>query len=324
MMVAMPPFSAIGWAAPVGILLARLLQGFSAGGEMGGATAFMMEHAIGRAGFFASFQFTSQAVSSISGAGVAWLVSASLAPADLAHWGFRIPFAIGLLIGPVGLYLRRHVDETPVFRRTVQRKAPAWDMLFESPFEVLLAAGLVAAGTAATYIAIYLPTYAQRELHIAISDSYAASILGSVVALIVTPIVGGLSDRTGRFKPMGAFCVLLAVISIPAFVLLSAHPDMGMLLAITVLIGFLRAAYTAPMAALMAELFPAALRAVGMSAGYSLGVMAFGGLAPFACDWLIAESGDRTAPGWYLLGCSLISVGSIAAIAAWVKLHGDD
>jgi MHS family proline/betaine transporter-like MFS transporter len=323
LMAAMPPYSAIGPLAPAGILIARLLQGFSAGGEFGGATAFMMEHAPGRRGFFASFQFISQAVATVAGASTALLVNELLTPADMASWGFRVPFAVGLLIGPVGLYLRRHVDETPVFLHSTHSAAPALQALRHAPGRVLLGAGLIAGGTAATYIAIYLPTYAQHELHMPVGDSFLAPILGAIVALVVTPVVAAASDRLGRVRPMILFAILLAASSIPAFMVVNASPRLGTLVAMTLLIGVLRAAYSAPMPALLAELFPPSMRAVGMSAAYSGGVVVFGGLAPLICTWLIGATGDRTAPGWYLAACACISHAAVLAIGGRVQLYTD-
>ena len=323
LMAVMPPYSAIGPLAPIGILIARLMQGFSAGGEFGGATAFMMEHAPGRRGFFASFQFTSQAVATLAGATTALLVNELLTPAHMASWGFRLPFAIGLLIGPVGLYLRRHVDETPVFLAATQSIAPALDALYDAPGRVLLGAGLIAGGTAATYIAIYLPTYAQHELHMTVGNSFLATILGAIVSMIVTPVIASASDRLGRVGPMILFCILLAASSIPAFIVVSAAPTLGTLIAMTLLIGVLRAGYSAPMPALLAELFPPAMRAVGMSAAYSGGVVIFGSLAPFLSTWLITVTGNRTAPGWYVSACACISLAAVLTIALRVKLHTD-
>jgi MHS family proline/betaine transporter-like MFS transporter len=323
LMAAMPPYAVIGPLAPAGILIARLMQGFSAGGEFGGATAFMMEHAPGRRGFYASFQFISQAVSTIAGATMALLVNELLTPADMASWGFRLPFAVGLLIGPVGLYLRRHVDETPVFLHSTHSTAPALEALAHAPGRVLLGAGLIAGGTAATYIAIYLPTYAQHELHMPVGDSFLAPILGSIVSMIVTPIIASASDRFGRLRPMILFCLLLAVTSHPAFSVVSASPRLGTLLTMTLLIGVLRAGYSAPMPALLAELFPPAMRAVGMSVAYSGGVVIFGGLTPLISTWLIDTTGDRTAPGWYVCACATISLAAVLTIAARVPLHTD-
>jgi MFS transporter, MHS family, proline/betaine transporter len=323
LMAAMPPYSAIGPLAPAGILIARLMQGFSAGGEFGGATAFMMEHAPGRRGFFASFQFTSQSVATLAGASTALLVNELLAPSDMASWGFRVPFAIGLLVGPVGLYLRRHVDETPVFLNSIQSAAPGLEVLRHAPGRVLLGAGLIAGGTAATYIAIYLPTYAQHELHMPVGASFLAPILGAIVSMVVTPVIASASDRFGRVRPMILFGILLAAASIPAFMVVSASPRLGTLVAMTLLIGMLRAGYSAPMPALLAELFPPAMRAVGMSVAYSGGVVVFGSLAPFISTWLISVTGNRTAPGWYVCACACISLASVLAIASRVRLHTD-
>lgn len=323
LMAVMPPYSAIGPLAPFGILIARLMQGFSAGGEFGGATAFMMEHATGRRGFFASFQFISQAVSTLAGATAALLINELLTPSHMASWGFRVPFVIGLLIGPVGLYLRRHVDETPVFLAATQSSAPALEALRDAPGRVLLGAGLIAGGTAATYIAIYLPTYAQNELHMTVGHSFLATILGAIVSMIVTPVIASASDSFGRLRPMILFAILLAASSIPAFMLVNAAPTLGTLIAMTLLIGVLRAGYSAPIPALLAELFPPAMRAVGMSAAYSAGVVVFGGLAPFLSTWLITVTGDRTAPGWYVSACACISLAAVLVIAARVPLHTD-
>lgn len=323
LMVVMPPFSAIGAWAPLGILLARLLQGFSAGGEFGSATAFMMEHARTRRGFFASFQFTSQSVSNLAGAGTAWTVNALMSPHDVAAWGFRVPFAIGMLIGPIGVYLRRCVEETPVFERTAREAAPGYTALWRAPGRVALAAGLVAAGTASTYIAIYLPTYAQTQLHMTAGDSYAASVLGAAISGIVTPVVAASSDRFGRLRPMGLFCCLLGVVSVPAFTVAVHAPALRTLLGVTLLLGVLRAAYSAPMPALMAELFPPGFRAVGMSVGYSAGVMLFGGVAPYISDLLIRWTGNRAAPGWYVSACTVITLAAVVTIATRVRLHTD-
>jgi MFS family permease len=140
MVAIMPRYSSIGVLAPLGILLARVVQGFSTGGEFGGATAFMLEHGRGRRGFMASFQFTSQVVSNLAGGGVAWTTSMLMSAQALHDWGFRIPFFIGLLIGPVGLWLRRHADESPVFENTAHQGRPALTVFAHYWVRVLLAA----------------------------------------------------------------------------------------------------------------------------------------------------------------------------------------
>ncbi len=321
MMAAMPGYATIGLWAPIGILAARLIQGFSAGGEFGGATAFMIEHAGRRPGFFGSFQYTSQAATAILGSGVAWGLSGALSPAALNGWGFRLPFLLGLLIGPVGLYVRRHVAETPAFEAEERVVAPVRELLRQHGGRVALAACVVAAGTAGTYLNIYLPTYAHRHLHMAQSSSFAITFAASVAPLLVTPIAAHLSDRTGRLPIMLLLAGLLCIGAYPAFLAVAAYPTPAMLTAVLVGISVLRAGYTAPSAALLAEMFPVRVRAAGMSLGYTLGVVTFGGFAQLALEWLIDLTGNRTIPGLYMAATSLITVAALVIIRRRVRLH---
>jgi MHS family proline/betaine transporter-like MFS transporter len=314
-MAATPGYAHIGLLAPLVIVAARIMQGFSTGGEFGGATAFMLEHGTGRRGLMASFQFISQSASTIAGSGSGYVTSLILSPHALHDWGFRLPFALGLLIGPVGLYLRRHADETPVFERTGPARAPALQVVRQYPGRVLLAAGMIAAGTAGTYIAIYLPSYAQQELHMSAPNSFAVPLLGAVVALVVTPLSAMLSDRVGRFWPAIGFVVLLMLTAFPAFLLVDTFPRFGVLVALMVLLIGLRAAYSAPLPALLGEIFPPGVRGVGMSVGYSLGVTVFGGVTPLASTWLIAHTHNRTVPGIYLAVCGAITLASLVVVA---------
>ena len=314
MMAGMPRASSIGLVAPLGILAARLLQGFSAGGEFGGATAFMLEHGGARGGFVASFQFISQALATLAGSGVAYGTARFLSPHALDAWGFRVPFVIGLLICPVGLYLRREVSETAVFRATALVRAPAISVLRGHWRRILLAAGTIAGGTAGTYLMIYLPTYAQHDLHMRAVDSFAVPVLGAVIALVVTPVSAWWSDRVGRLVPCLIFAPLLMLAAYPAFWAVSARPEIGVLAATAVLLVALRSAYSAPLPALLGEMFPPALRGVGMSLSYALGVLVFGSLAPFINTWVIGETNDRRLPGVYLAICSTITVACLLGI----------
>ena len=320
LMAVMPGYRQVGLLAPAGILLARLIQGFSAGGEFGGATAFMIEHAGRRAGFFGSFQYTSQAVSAILGSGVAWAVAASLSPEAVGAWGFRLPFLIGLLIGPVGWYVRRHVDETPPFRALDERAAPLATLGAQYAGRIALAACVVAGGTAGTYLNIYLPTYVHRHLHATLSGSYAVAFVASLAPLVITPVAAIISDRTGRLPVMLWTVAALAVLAYPVILLVIAYPT-GLVMG-TVFIGIsvLRAAYTAPSAALMAEMFPVAVRAAGMSLGYTLGVVVFGGFAQLTMEWLIQTTGLLGVPGLYLAVTSLISLAALLVIGRRIRL----
>ncbi len=330
LMAIMPGYGQIGLLAPAGILLARLIQGFSAGGEFGGATAFMIEHAGRKAGFFGSFQYTSQSVSAILGSGVAWAVAASMPPAAVGEWGFRLPFLLGLLIGPVGWYVRRHVDETPAFRALeISAPAPGAAHAHAAPLSllgaqyggrVLLAACVIAGGTAGTYLNIYLPTYVHRHLHATLSGSYAVGFVASLAPLVVTPLSAILSDRTGRLPVMLWSVGALALAAYPVILLVIAYPTGAVMAGVFIGISVLRAAYSAPSAALMAEMFPVAVRAAGMSLGYTLGVVVFGGFAQLTMEWLIQSTGLLGVPGLYLAVTSLISFGALLIIGRRIAL----
>jgi MFS transporter, MHS family, proline/betaine transporter len=324
MVAFMPRYDSIGLLAPLGILCARLLQGFSTGGEFGGATAFMMEHSTNRRGFMASFQFTSQVVSTLAASVVAY-ATAALMPAGALHdWGFRIPFVVGLLIGPVGLWLRRATEETPVFRNSTHDARPALTVLRDHPVRIVLAASTICAGTAGTYLAIYLPTYAQTELHMSASSSFALPMLGAALSLIVTPIVAGLSDRTHRILPALVGVSLLMVAAVPSFLLIASNPGFAAVALATALIAVLRAGYSAPIPAMLGELFPASVRGVGMSVSYSLGVLLFGSLTPLVNTWAVRTTGLKSFPGIWLAACCLVTLCSLLAIRRFYTLERDN
>jgi MHS family proline/betaine transporter-like MFS transporter len=320
MIAAMPGYATIGVAAPLGILAGRIIQGFSTGGEFGSSTAFMIEHAPGRRGFFGSLQFVSQSLASLMGSGVALAVSASLSPHALQAWGFRLPFLLGLLIAPVGIYVRRHVAESPAYQTSVPHEAPIAELVRRHGWRLVLAACTIAGGTAGTYIGIYIPTYAQHQLHMSISGSFAAPVAASIAGLVVTPLAAHVSDRHGRMPIMLGGAVVLLAASYPAFLLIRAYPSVGMLSAMIVLLGLPRMIYTAPLPAVLAEMFPVEVRVAGMSLSYTLGVIAFGGFAAFIIAWLIDATGDAMAPAYYLAAATAITVAALLVIRARIRL----
>src|SRR4051812_24952910 len=179
LMALMPSYQFIGILASVGVLIARLLQGFSAGGEFGSSTAFMVEHGPARKGFLASFQFASQGLSSVLAALFGIGLSAVLTPDQIASWGWRIPFIFGLLIGPVGLYIRRNVDETPEFANAsgAEDARPLHDLLTKQWLHIIIAVGLVATSTALNYMISYTPTYAIKQLGLPEWIGFAGSLV---------------------------------------------------------------------------------------------------------------------------------------------------
>ncbi|MGP4015108.1 MFS transporter [Saccharopolyspora sp. 5N708] len=318
----MPSYQTIGMIAPIGILLARLIQGFSAGGEFGSATAFMVEHVPGRRGFVASWQFASQGLSTLVSAGVGVLLTTTLSPAQLESWGWRIPFAIGLLVGPVGYYIRRFIDEAPEFTEAVRTpQSPVRTVLRTQKVRILLVIGALLVSTVLNYTITYMPTYAIKQLGLPASTSFTATLVTGVVLTAVTPLAGHLSDKIGRVPLMSVFAVLILLLIYPIFALLVAFPGFGVMVAMMLLIGLLKACYFGALPALMAELFPIETRATGMSVGYNLGVSIFGGFTPFISTWLIGFSGTSLAPSYYLMFAAAASLVSLLVIRRRIGLR---
>ena len=313
----MPSYQQIGIVAPITILLARLVQGFAVGGEFGSATAFMVEHSKHGRCYYASWQFASQGIATILAAGLGALLTASLTPADLEGWGWRLPFIFGLLVGPVGFYIRRHLDETPEFVAEQKKTTVDPQASFKAQWtNLLLAVGVVAQSTVSVYVLqLYMPTYAVKQLHLPAAQSFAVVVLNGGLQFLLSPVMGALSDRIGRIRIMLTTSVLMIVLIYPMFALLRAYPTIGALLALQAVSGIFKAAYSGPMPALMSEIFPTRVRSTGLSLGYSLGVTLFGGFAPFIVTWLIHTTGDTLAPSYYVLTAAVVSGISLTIIA---------
>lgn len=308
MMVVMPTYESIGLLASVGVLVARLIQGFSVGGEFGASTAFMVEQGPGRKGFFASFQFASQGLASVLAALAGFLLNAVLTPDQIAAWGWRLPFAFGLLIGPVGLYIRRNLRETPDFEAAAREAdAPARDLFVRQWPNLLLATGLVATSTALNYMISYTPTYAVTQLGLPPWIGFAASFVGAVMLMTVAPVVGHWSDTVGRTPIMRVIVIAVFVLMLPAFALLIAFPTLLVIVPVLALIGILKASYSAALPALMAEIFPTRTRSAGMNLSYNVGVTIFGGFAPFWIEVLIALTHTPLAASFFLMFAASVS-----------------
>jgi MHS family proline/betaine transporter-like MFS transporter len=308
-----PTYASIGIAAPVAIVIARMLQGFSAGGEFGSATAFLAEQNPLRRGFFASWQLASQGITTVLATGFGAVLSGLLSPAELEAWGWRTPFVFGLLIGPVAYYIRKRIDEAPEFRSIVPSEAPLRETVSGEKLSMLISLGVVVFGTVATYMTLFMPTYAVRQLGLPAAGSFAAGLLYGVIQILLIPVFGALSDRYGRL-PIPAVCAVAALLATyPMFIWLANAPTLQTLLWIWLILGVLVAGYHGSIPALMSELFPTRTRTSGLSISYSFGVMIFGGFAPFIMQWLIELTGSKLAPGYYLMLAAVISLVALAA-----------
>ncbi len=297
-----PTYATIGIWAPLLVVISRLLQGFSCGGELGGATAILVESAPeGRRGLYASWQLTSQAAGFLLGAAVTMAVSLSMTSAQLEAGGWRLPFLLGLLITPVGLYIRSKLDEPEPFLRARQA-VPAF--LFSNALRshgrsLLTGIGVAVLFVVSAYILfLYMPTYAVRQLQLPFSQALLASTLAGCVLLVCSPIFGAISDRLGRKPLLVAAALTLALLTYPAFMLFAV----------------LMAMYSSPAISVLAELFPTPLRSTAVALTYNLTVAVVSGTAQVIVTWLIAATGSPLAPAFYVIGAALISTASAMAI----------
>jgi len=318
-----PTYQTIGVAAPIFVVAARLVQGFSAGGEWGGSTAFIVEWAPpGRRGLYGSLQQCSVAGGLLLGSGVAALMNALLPATAVDSWGWRIPFLLGGLLGPVGLYMRKHIDETPAFRRSrpeagaLPSKIVPGSMpssVQERPVApICLAArafGFTVLWTVSYYIVLtYMPTFLQKQAGVARSQALWATASGLLIMVVATPLMGLLSDRVGRKPLLLAACIASLVLPYPLFRLMLSGPPLATIFLIQLALAFVIAVFSGPGPAAIAELFPTRVRSTWMSTGYSLAVTIFGGFAPFIATLLIARTGDPVAPSYYLIAAAAVTL----------------
>jgi MHS family proline/betaine transporter-like MFS transporter len=315
LMVVTPGYATIGFAAPVIITIARLLQGFSVGGEFGSAVAFLVEHAGDRKGFSASWQWSSTGIVSVIVALFGLAVTTLLTHQQLLDWGWRIPYMFGLLVGPVGLYIRSRMAETPEFLGVTKPPTlPIRALLHRHRIPVLLAFGASIISNSSYYLLLYIPTYAVRTLHLPAYTGFAATLVGGVALAVFSVIAGHWSDKVARPRIMLAMAWLFALAAYPTFWLMVAHPSLATAMFAVGFLNLIKGGYSGVLPSLLAEQFPVDSRAVGIAFSYSMSVTIFGGFAPFVATWLIASTGDPLSPSFYLMVTALLSVISLVAI----------
>ncbi|CAG2148466.1 Proline/betaine transporter [compost metagenome] len=312
-----PTYDSIGLWAPALIVVARLIQGFSAGGEVGGATAFLIEHAPDEErGAYASWQQASQGISFMLGAAMGALVTNGLSPEQIDAWGWRIPFLFGLLIGPVGMYIRSHLEEPPEFEaRQAERRAnnvkfsPLSQVLRDHPREVLAGLGVTILWTVCTYVLVfYMPSYAKQQLGLPLGATFQSTAICGAIILVLCPLMGMLSDRVGRKRMLTVVAVAIGALAYPLFHWLNVSPTTSTLLQVQIVLGILLAAFTGPAPAVLAEQFPTEVRSTGLSLAYNFAVTIFGGFAPLIVTWLITSTQNKLAPAYYVIAAALISI----------------
>jgi MHS family proline/betaine transporter-like MFS transporter len=311
LIVLAPTYVSIGIWAPALMVSARLLQGFACGRELGGATAILVENAPDRSrGLYASWQTASQAAGVLLGAMVTMLVSLSMTQAQLDSWGWRLPFAFGLLIVPVGFYVRSKLKEPDAYLKA-RAGAPVHSfmrMLLGERRSLLTAVGIAVLYLACAYVLfLYMPTFAVRQLKLPFSQALIATTLASAVLFVCSPIIAAISDRYGRKPLLFIGASAFALLTYPAFVLITAQPSLPMLAAVQSGFALAMATYAGPAISVYAELFPTRVRSTAVSLVFGIAVVLVGGFAPLIVTWLIAVTGSSIAPAFYVIGAAAVS-----------------
>jgi len=311
-----PTYAAIGIAAPAIMVLARLLQGAATGGEFASATAFLIESGPPeRRGFFGSLQMVGQSIAALTGATAGMLVTQGLTPEQIDDWGWRLPFLFGLLIGPVGLWMRRHLSETEEFVAASQddtQHLGLMAVLREHLRDVLVCFGLVVSATIMFYVVlIYMPTYAKTQLNIPLKDAFTAQVAGLIFLTVLIPLFGILSDRIGRRAVLMLAALLYLVLTYPMMAWMLAEPSLIRLAVMQVALCSAIAVGFGAISTALAEQFPVRQRSTGLALAYNMAVMIFGGFAQLIVTWLIKETGSLLAPSFYVMFGA--TVGLVAA-----------
>jgi MHS family citrate/tricarballylate:H+ symporter-like MFS transporter len=298
-----PSYATIGLIAPILVLTGRLLQGFSAGVELGGVSVYLSEMAPrGQKGFYVSWQSGSQQVAIVVAALIGYALNKLLMPEQLSDWGWRVPFFIGCLIVPAIFVIRRSLQETEEFLNRKHR--PSAPEIFRSILDnwqiVLLGVLLVTMTTVSFYlITVYTPTYGKSVLKLSETDSLLVTLCVGISNFFWLPVMGAVSDRIGRRPVLLTFTALTILTAYPALSWLVADPSFVKMLMVLLWLSFLYASYNGAMVVALTEIVPASVRTAGFSLAYSLAT-ALGGFTPYISTQLIQITGDKAAPGMWM------------------------
>ena len=307
-----PTYATIGVAAPIIVLLGRLLQGFSAGVELGGVSVYLAEIATpGNRGFYTSFQSSSQQVA-IFVASILGFVLSEIIPAEtVAAWGWRIPFFVGCLIIPFIFLLRRTLEETPEF--LAMKKHPTAREVFVSAaanWRIIVLGMMIAVLTTTTFyfVTVYTPTFGRTVLKLSSSDALIVTCMVAVTNFFWNPVGGALSDRIGRRPVLLGISVLSLLTAYPALHWLVEAPTFGKLLTVEMMFSLYFGVYSGAMLGCLVEIVPKHVRTTCFSMAFALAAGLFGTFTPFASTLLIEHTGDKASPGYWLMCAAVLGI----------------
>jgi MHS family proline/betaine transporter-like MFS transporter len=306
-----PSFATIGVAAPLIIVAGRSLQGLAVGGDIGVAASFVMEAApAARRGFLLAWQFTSQGAAALLGAAMGVLLTSTMSPDALAAWGWRVPFLIGLLIAPVGMYVRQRLRETPL-PATAARHAtmPLAELLRTHGKTIFLAMLMMMGHTIPVYaIVYYMPSYMTRVKHMPAMTGFQVSACSALLLVCIPPLAGLLTDRLPRRKPLALVSSGgMALLIYPVFLMMTHAKSALPILCGVAVVSLLLALGAGVVTLMVLESLPVRVRASGMAISHALAVAVFGGTAQFIVTGLIKWTCNPMSAAWYVTPACAVS-----------------
>lgn len=299
-----PSYEQIGMAAPVLLVIFRLIQGFAVGGEVGPTTAFLVESAPDdRRGLYVALQLATQYLAVMAAGLVGFVLSARLSAAELDAWGWRAAFLAGAAIVPVGLYIRRSLPEHSPRAAAIPVKTAESRL---SPRLIVLVLMIIAAGTSGSYVIGYMTTYMQDTLKFSANTAFGETVIEGICVIVFALIGGSLSDRVGRKPIMLGGLGSLLLLLVPCYAAIGHWRSAALVYATSVILNGLYGFYVGPAVAAIAESLPRSSRSGAFGVLYAIGIAVFGGFAQFNVKWLIDFTGNPTAPAWYLSAALLI------------------
>jgi MFS family permease len=309
-----PSFASIGVAAPIIVVICRLIQGLALGGEIGPSAAFLIEAAPSdKRGIYGSWLLAAQGAGVLVAGLLGLGLSAALTPADMLAWGWRVPFVVGIALLPIALYLRRTMPET-LHAETVKPDNAGMTGVARQRGLIALAVLVIIGGTVSTYLGNYMTTYAIVTLKMAPVNAMAATVVVGLSTLVFAVIGGWMCDRYGRRLVMFWPRAAAAVLTVPAFLLLVEYPTPLTLFAVSGVLAALTGISGAASLVAIPELLPRGIRATGMAIAYAVGVALFGGTTQFIVTWLIEATHNPVAPAWYVAGASVVTALAMLAM----------